>query len=153
MNAYISKPIDIGIFKQTLSSWVNFEHAGNDADKNNPSGTDSDSINLDNLKANAMGDEQFLKEMIALFVTQGAEQITNLKTYCTDGKDNSWVEVSHALKGTAGSVGAEAMHHLCAQAQVMEESTAQEREAILDNIEEKYIEAKSYFISENLYEE
>ncbi len=147
MNAYISKPVDISVFKKTLSPWVNFETSQQNKQSSEQNNTAP--VNLDNLKENAMGDEEFLKDMIALFITQGAEQITTLKTHCTEGENEDWVETAHALKGTAGSVGAENLRVLCATAQKMEKATPQERTIIAKEIEQEYQIAKAYILQEN----
>jgi signal transduction histidine kinase/CheY-like chemotaxis protein len=152
MSAYISKPVNINIFKEKLSPWVDFNIDKKTTKETSDSINDTlPPVNLDNLRDNSMGDEEFVKEMIALFITQGAEQLNALSQYCVDGECQEWVEISHALKGTAGGVGAETMRLLCADAQSLQEATAQERKIILDKIQHSYHQSKAYFINENLY--
>lgn len=149
MNAYISKPIDIRKFKSTLRKWINFNTTDSTA-SGAPILSDA-AINLDGLIENCMGDDAFLKEMCALFVKQGAEQITQLGPLCIDGNNHDWVEVSHALKGTAGHIGAEKMRELCGQAQLMETANAAARKEQLAAIEVEYLKAVSYLIQKQLY--
>ena len=148
MNAYISKPVDIEEFKQILSPWVDFgnlithkndNHFSNDDYKVPP-------INLDNLISNSMGDEKFIDEILNLFVEQANEQILKLKTLCIDGESKEWVEASHALKGTAGAVGAEAMRLICATAQKTPITTSKERELLVTSIEFEYNRTKDYLV-------
>jgi HPt (histidine-containing phosphotransfer) domain-containing protein len=108
-------------------------------------------VNLDNLKANSMGDADFEREMIAMFVTQGKTQIDELRPICINGPSEPWVEISHALKGTAGSVGADKMREMCATSQKMEDASAEDRERILSRIEEQYKIIVAYLIKEGLY--
>lgn len=155
MDAYISKPVNIHIFKEILAPWVKFE-VKTQTSKKMPEVmaeplVEEDPVNLDNLRNNAMGDEEFVLEIIAMFVSQGAEQLAKLKDQCTDGENEIWVEVAHSLKGTAGVVGAESMRELSGAAQKLKDGTVEEREAFSQEIEEKYQAAKDYFIKENLF--
>lgn len=147
MNAYISKPIEIETFKQILSHWIDFDNTPHENDES----LDSDDmqlapVNLDNLISNSHGDDEFVKEMLVLFTEQATEQIAKLKTLCIDGESKEWVEVSHALKGTAGAVGAEALRLLSATAQKMPTATANERELLIENIQSEYDRSKDYLI-------
>lgn len=154
MDSYISKPVDIVVFKQKLSKWVRFDTTAQtdtkDSDVSQPESEDA--VDLANLRDNAMGEEEFVRDMVALFVSQGAQQIETLKTLCCDGVNDEWVEVSHALKGTAGGVGALKMRALCATAQDMDDATSQARLEILERIAVHYEEAKAYFIAAGLFE-
>ena len=134
MNAYISKPFELDVFKNELAPWIQFKdfgiHENNDVEKEIKDGAEitsensDDPVNLDNLKANSMGSDEFIREMTGLFVTQGAEQIEKLSSLCTDGDNQEWVEISHALKGTSGGIGADIMRLLCADAQDMHKMLA-----------------------------
>jgi len=151
MNGYLSKPIDIKLFKKTLSAWINFEDKEpldmvaflNDV---TPS-----PINLTNLKSNSMGDIAFEREIIGMFITQSATQLDELRKRCIDGEDYMWVEIAHALKGTAGNIGAEPMRAICAEAQKMANSTADARTTILARISDEYAKAKAYLIDNKIY--
>jgi len=151
MNGYLSKPIDIRLFKKTLGAWINFEDKEpldmvaflNDVTSN--------PVNLANLKANSMGDTAFEREMIGMFITQAVTQMDELHTRCVDGEDHMWVEIAHALKGTAGNIGAETMRALCAEAQNMANSTSTARGIILARISDEYAKAKTYLIDNKLY--
>lgn len=155
MDAYISKPVDIHIFKEILAPWVKFEGKGKVSKKPDEAEllVEEDPVNLDNLRNNAMGDEEFILEIIAMFVSQGAEQLEKLKNQCTDGENEIWVEVAHSLKGTAGVVGAENMRELSGSAQKLKDGTVKERETFVQEIEEKYLDAKNYFIKEKLFDD
>ncbi|MGB0718845.1 MAG: ATP-binding protein, partial [Bdellovibrionales bacterium] len=154
MTGYISKPFKVEIFKKTLSTWVVFNDEHQEEDGENEEEKEEElSVNLDNLRDNAMGDEEFVKEMIEMFVSQGEKQIETLKGECTDGDNHEWVEIAHALKGTAGAVGAQTMRAKCAEAQDMADSNAKARSKILSVIETQYAAAKQYFIDEGLYED
>ncbi|MGH1399403.1 MAG: MHYT domain-containing protein [Alphaproteobacteria bacterium] len=156
MNDYMSKPFDLSTFEAKLSPWISFDDAedaekeeGGEQESDIASDNDEAPLNLDNLIENSMGDDEFLKDMVALFIEQGETQITALKEYCTDGVNNDWVEEAHALKGTAGGVGAESMRVLCGDAQAMAEATSEERQKIIMQIEEQYTLCVAYLKEHN----
>ena len=151
MDAYISKPIKIEVFVDKLSEWFRFDDEESKESSIFQENMENSPVNLDSLRENGMGDEEFIKEMIGLFVSQGAEQIRELKEHCVDGKSELWVEIAHALKGTSGQVWAETMRSLCDEAQNMSDSSAEARKVIIDHIDKEYVKVKEYFISQNLY--
>ncbi len=147
MDAYISKPVDIGVFKQKLSPWITFAaQAGEPAPAQNAAPAD-----LENLRVNAAGDAEFEREMIALFVSQSEKQLAELEAMCIDGDSEAWVELAHAFKGTAGSVGAERMRHICVRAQKMVQASAAERAKVATEIRKAYDAVLAYLKAEKLY--
>jgi signal transduction histidine kinase/CheY-like chemotaxis protein/HPt (histidine-containing phosphotransfer) domain-containing protein len=147
MSAYISKPIKIDFFKQILSRWVFFNsNTIFPEDATNSKSQEEISINLDDLIDSSMGDEEFVKDIVELFIKQGAAQIERLRSLCTDDKSENWSETAHALKSAARSVGAKRMLALCAHAQNMKVATAAEREEIILEIEKCYLLAKKHLM-------
>lgn len=176
MDDHIGKPFDLDFFKAKLSRWIDF---GEDVqgEEQDASGKDADDITLDdeqidlpdglsppsepidltepvdltNLRENAMGDEEFVQEMIGMFVQQAQSHLEKLKPLSqVSGDSPEWVEISHALKGTAAGVGAEKMRKLCEAAQDMDAESTDTRSEILINIEEQYQLAVGYFEEKNL---
>ena len=115
-----------------------------------PEAQEGPAVNLDNLRANSLGDEAFFREMLEMFVSQAVGQIEELKRLCIDGVSEAWVETAHALKGTAASVGAEDMRQLCAQAQSMAKAAELERRKILADIERQFERAHLELKSQGL---
>lgn len=95
-------------------------------------------VDLSNLIDNSMGDESFVNEMVAMFVTQGQEQLGQLEKVLASSSNDAWVEVSHSLKGTAAMVGAMAMRDLCATAQNSPGIPAPEKQAMIVKIKAEY---------------
>ena len=155
MNAYISKPIDRDEFKKILSKWIDFSNSPSEEDipqsTQNQGPEKTSIIDLTNLTANSMGDEDFVKEMIGLYVEQAKEQISLLKTLCIDGDSKAWVEASHALKGTAGTVGAEIMRLLAADAQKMRIATEEERKIIISEIRFAFLDTIDFLEEMGFY--
>lgn len=140
MNGYISKPVEIPLFKRILSQWIRFQDEEQpQPDSSLPSSLDV--INLDNLKSNSMEDENFVPMMVKMFAAQGHAQIKALESHCTAGENEEWVEIAHALKGTAGAVGAQFMRQHCAEAQSMRNATIAERREKLAMIESTFASA------------
>ena len=155
MDEYIGKPFELDLFKKKLSRWVDFDCVDeyaffDETEKSQPTVHERVPADLTALRDNAMGDEEFIREMVALFVSQGAAQIEALTEHCVDGSSHDWVEISHALKGTAGGVGADTMRLYCAQAQDMESHSAEDRAKILKAITEEYDQVKIYLQKEGL---
>jgi signal transduction histidine kinase/HPt (histidine-containing phosphotransfer) domain-containing protein len=157
MDEYISKPVSIEAFKAVLSKWIDFSNTGDegpdDIKTENGNGVEESPVNLDNLISNSMGDENFVRQMVDMFISQGEEQIQSLKAFRVDGESEDWIEISHALKGTAGSVGAERMRLLCADAQSMSNASAAERAGKLAEIEAAYNQAKVTLIKIGMYDQ
>ena len=173
MNAYISKPVDIEIFKAKLSPWLKFDSASEKkkvaAKKKVPAKkyestkktdapvekTDSEEntkppVDLEKARGLFSGDEDFLKEMIASFISDGGDQILELEEFCIHEDKKRWIDLTHSLKGMAGWVAAEELRHTCMTAQEMKNSTAKDRAEIYKKIVRQFGEVKDYFIKENL---
>ncbi|MBU6234755.1 MAG: response regulator, partial [Alphaproteobacteria bacterium] len=140
MTGYISKPIDIGNFKKVLSPWINFNYQAPAAPvKMTEEQMDmAPPYDLTNLKANSMGDADFEREIISMFVSQASAQLAALESLCVDGPNEQWVEEAHALKGTAGSVGATKLRDMCAKAQSMANATALTRSTKVSRLRSEY---------------
>lgn len=158
MDAYIGKPFTLAQFEDVVSQWADFGDEGvqsrNDSDT--PSAVISirnSCFDLENLRANSMGDEDFVREIIGMFVRDSAKNIKTLETHCVDGECDDWVETAHALKGAAGTVGAEEMRLLCADAQNMSEATAEDRRKAFVLIEAAYLKVKAHLIAHDLFTE
>jgi signal transduction histidine kinase/CheY-like chemotaxis protein/HPt (histidine-containing phosphotransfer) domain-containing protein len=147
MDAYISKPVDIEIFKRKLSPWIAFP-----AEAGRPLAPKADlPVDLTNLRSNAAGDAAFEREMITLFVRQSQEQMERLESLCASGSNEDWVEAAHALKGTAGSVGANDMREACAHAQALPGVNPDVRRAIAVQIRHEYMKVYAYLVVQGLY--
>lgn len=95
-------------------------------------------LDLSTLKETSMGDDTFVNMMIEMFVVQGQNQLKELSQFCVDGLSHDWVEVAHALKGTAAGIGAEYMRGLCADAQNMSDAAAEDRRQMCEKIDQAY---------------
>lgn len=53
--------------------------------------------------------------LIQTFIDKTAIQLADLNTAVTDNNTDSIISITHALKGSSGSVGASSIHVLCKQ--------------------------------------
>jgi signal transduction histidine kinase/FixJ family two-component response regulator len=146
MNSYISKPFNIEDLVRKLSPWISFDATPDPARREPLAEMAESPVNLSFLRDSSQGDEEYIRNMIELFVATSKRQIDELKHCCGDGKGGDWVEVSHGLKGTAASVGAETLGKFCSRAQEMESAGPSEKAAMLEAIESEFINIRAYLV-------
>lgn len=95
-------------------------------------------VDLSHLYEASLGDNDFVKEMIDLFIARGQTKLNEIESQISDGQNEQWVSVTHALKGMAANIGASILRDLCAKAQLMETATKSERQHIFDQIKLEY---------------
>ena len=104
-------------------------------------------VNLENLIANSMGDEDFMKEIVVMTINQIKEQIGLLRGQCTDGPNEEWRLLAHSLKGSAATLGAEDMRLACQHAQMnMQDTDARARQTQVDIIADHYEEIRQELV-------
>ncbi|TNE28836.1 MAG: PAS domain S-box protein [Alphaproteobacteria bacterium] len=82
--------------------------------------------------------DEDMRDFINAFLEQSAIKLDEMRNNCGSGENKDWSEAAHTLKGGAGMIGAERLQKLCAQAQDMEDVSAEERETLLQDIETLY---------------
>ena len=140
MDAYISKPIDIEAFRNMLEPWLATQKALPDT---------KSLIDRSVLFENELFDEDFIKEVIEIFVSQFETKLQRIKQHCVSGQDEGWVELAHSLKGTAGEIGAAQLRALCGDAQDMDEASKEERAKMVSEIEKSYAAVKAYIADQD----
>ena len=143
MTDYVSKPIDSKELKKVLAQWVIFpeqEQQEKEGGKKQSAETPAD---LSLLEEYAETPEE-IKNFIDVFVVQSHESLEILKENCIEGPCQEWVEAAHKLKGGAGMVGAQALHKVCEDAQNMNEASAEEREAVLQELLGSYANVEKF---------
>lgn len=152
MDEYLGKPFTVVEFCQKISLWLKLADTSLLEEQKENEGATKDPvfIDLDNLRSNACGDEAFVREMTSLFVTQAERLLGELKALCDQDDPAEWYEVSHALKGAAGGIGAERMRMYCEESQEANELGAQDRIVLYDKIENEYQALKLYLEQESM---
>lgn len=112
MNAYISKPFEINVFKRILAPYVDFDRPAVEAPPAAPQAAAPADLSI---LRSAGGDPAYIREMAALFIETTEDLLRQLETAGADVK--KWVDAAHTLKGSAGIVGAEPLRRLAADAQ------------------------------------
>ena len=150
MDEYISKPVDPKEFKALLSQWVAFP-----AVVKKPSAKKrkhpANVIDLTMLRSFSDGDIAIEQELVAAFVEASDKNIALLRSHCTEGACEPWVEAAHMLKGGAGSMGASILQGLCADAQLKNPARAKTREALFQGIEQAYSQVLQVLQEEGIW--
>ena len=97
------------------------------------------------LKANAGGDDDFVREIITMFKEGGHDNLVILEKNRVDGPCHDWVEAAHALKGGAAIVGAEELRKVSAEAQKADDTTATERDRLYQTLHDLYTQVCTAF--------
>lgn len=122
MNAYISKPFEIGTFTRILSQWIRFDAAPVTPAPQATAG-DEEAANMEILMASSLGDEKYLREMTNLFVETASTLVKELEGAITAPGTTAWNEHAHGLKGAAGIIGAQKLHRLATAAHLQDGDT------------------------------
>jgi CheY-like chemotaxis protein len=148
MNAYISKPFEIGTFKRILSPWVQF---GKDGYKEKVSQEEKDTpAKLEMLVGNRIDDRNYVKEMVEMFISSGDKLLAEMQE--VSGKKNAnrrlWTEAAHGFMGVAGIAGAKKLHALCKTAEMMGNASCGEYAAVYNEIDGEYGTVKNFLLKE-----
>ena len=133
IDAYLTKPIDVEKLLYTISSLTHDAdqkiqtdidlsdtrkgasiHSMHDMDKDQEGDAASllDLNTIDDLRALA-DDNSFLTGLISGFIEGSQKMISEMETALSQNDIPEFYEKAHALKGSSGSIGAIALHHIC----------------------------------------
>ena len=146
MDEYISKPVDLDLFKRIISKWIDFDQMTTTEEMFSEEPQEQNIPPLYDLKYIrdiADGDKDIEKEFIELFISQSDQNMKTMEENCVDGLSPEWSETAHILKGGAGSMGAVPLSDLFAIAQEMSNATLEARQDILAQIKMIYSELKA----------
>ncbi len=139
MDDYIPKPVMEYEFLSVMSRWIRLDAAAaSTAPSPAANSAPQTHVDLTTLNSFTNGDHATAQKLVGLFVQQSDIYIKKLDAACRTEDCTEWVETTHALKGGAGGVGAEALRELCAQAQLMENASIPEREEMAKKIHAAY---------------
>ncbi|HXW97647.1 MAG TPA: ATP-binding protein [Gemmatimonadales bacterium] len=147
MDDYLAKPVSRQSLEQTLARWIPGRFLPSSLvpaeQESTAEGAVLDPSVLEGLRGIEIeGMPGFLGEIVALFGGQGRLQLDELSQAVRKGDVQAWRNGLHALKGSAGSVGAIRLAERCRR---LEESPALPGEAeageVLRGLEREYLQA------------
>ena len=95
------------------------------------------------------GDAELTKKIVGIFARQALVNLDILRQSCADNDLPLWRDTAHTFKGSAGSVGAEALATLCNTAQLLD-GDAPGQEALLRQISDEYARVQDHFKAHSL---
>ena len=114
MDDYISKPVDPRKLLEKIELWTKNgdkglpietdRHQDNDLPGGAPKGNPP--IDFEKALARAMGDREFLEEILQQFVEGLPQQLETLKTAVVNGDTNALISQAHSLKGESANLEA-----------------------------------------------
>ncbi len=124
-DAYLTKPVEVKKLLELLDSLTGITGHGATTTANAPtaglppSGQDVRSEVIDPATFNELaalgGEEDFLEKLIQIFLETGEQKVADIEKAQLAGKYVLISELSHALKGSAGQIGATTLMELCDQ--------------------------------------
>ncbi len=145
MNEYISKPIDEDEFRRVMGYWFILDDTKSNQPKKQEHAQEEKPANLALLKEYADNDPEVEEEIIQTFYKESKADLERLAENQTPAKHKAWTEAAHALKGSAGYVGALMLQKLCEEAQNFEQSKAvSEKKILYTQIKQEYDNVSNY---------
>jgi two-component system sensor histidine kinase RpfC len=158
VDAYLTKPIDIDKLLQTIANLTRSKAttvdnsgnvkshmlaAGESSFASSEDASDNDLINYRTLEevSSLSGEQTFLDNLIYGFIADAEQLISDMKVDLARREYHLFNEKVHALKGSSGSIGAQALHNLCGENN-NEEMTDSDYISLLKLITSTYHETK-----------
>ena len=89
-----------------------------------------------------LGGDKFAGDMIDLFLSYGGKQVAEARTAWQAGNLAGVANAAHALKSSAGNVGAEQVRKLAAQTEQAAKGASNEAAAAVTALEQAFAETK-----------
>lgn len=142
MDEYISKPLDVRMFRAILSQWARFPQQPEGSSrikkaKKAPAG-EWDMLDLSIIRSFSAGDEEAERSFVSVFMSQAQKSLVQLHHACHVNTPELWEETAHTFKGSAANVGARKLSALCHQAQEARDASQEEKAELFHKIEEEY---------------
>ncbi len=148
MDEYISKPLDVRLFKAMLGQWGRFaapiDSKVMDIRTAEPA-DDSDMLDLSIIRSFSAGDEEAERTFVLVFITQAQKSLVQLHHACHVNTQDLWEQTAHTFKGSAANIGARKLAALCHQAQENQNASHEERLELFHKIEEEYMRVLQLF--------
>ena len=148
MNDYISKPVNTEKLFSILSHWLLNEMPEQQEDVIKPEEHHSDLVDLEHLELFTEGDLDLEKTISDAFFSQGQECLDVMAAHIDEKNSNDdWKSAAHKLKGSAAQLGASPLSEVCSKAQEIYETSLQDKQELLTEINRLYEKVKEFFTS------
>ena len=153
MDEYISKPIDIELFRRMLSRWVRLTPlpAASGAKPAAMEVPQTPPVEMKYIHAYALGDRERELHVTRLFIEHAWEILAELQGYCIEGVSKEWYDAAHMLKGSAANIGAKHLQELCTRAQDSISEGVQHRLFLVQQIEAELLRIRAFFVTRGLW--
>ena len=132
IDAFLTKPIDAQALLGTIRKLCNTKHYKCNVEHNSTRESNRSTeppktqfLNIDSIQSisDLSEDPDFIKHVVDTFISDGKQLLLDMETSLAENKTGRYLEHVHALKGSAGSLGAEKLFELCRTTLVAERNT------------------------------
>ena len=123
IDAYLTKPINAkklittlhSLVKKTDNSIYDHQITASSSSDNEPQNDKTDIINYETINSiiSLSEDNAFTSTLMDGFYADTKELLTNMEKALSHNNHEAFLEYAHALKGSAGSIGAQKVHDYC----------------------------------------
>lgn len=104
-----------------------------------------ESVNLEQIKQTTLGDDEFLAELIDIYLDDAPPQLELLRAAVARADAAAASSVAHRLKGSSGHIGAESLSQLCSQIErAGRQSRVDEINRMMPSVEEEFSRVQAY---------
>ena len=102
-------------------------------------------VNVQRIREATMGDEEFMAELIDIFLDDSPTQIRALRDAIESREGEAAASTAHRLKGSSGNLGADYLAALCRRVEESgRENRVEEMPGLLRDIEREFSRVKEY---------
>ena len=110
-----------------------------------PERTSNQPVNLQRIREATMGDEEFMAELIDIYLDDSPAQIRGLRDAIESREGEVAASAAHRLKGSSGNLGADSLAALCRRVEESgRENRVEEMPGLLKDIEREFSRVKEY---------
>ena len=110
-----------------------------------PEKTSNQPVNLQRIREATMGDEEFMVELIDIYLDDSPAQIRALRDAIDSRQGEVAASAAHRLKGSSGNLGADSLAALCRRVEESgRENRVEEMPGLLKDIEQEFSRVKEY---------
>lgn len=148
MDEYLSKPLDVRMFRAMLSQWARFTAPTDRQAVNAPPAEPAeewDMLDLSIIRSFSGGNIEEERGFVSVFMSQAQKSIVQLHHACHVNTPDLWKETAHTFKGSAANIGARKLAALCEQAQDAHDASHDDKLELFHKIEEEYARVVQIF--------